>query len=148
VGKDAISLAGPAHEAVGMTVQELDPGPAARERCPGRGHGQVAHLADRPDDAPYEWTVTLAVDPRVEVVADKRERETHLLGPTCITYEVERRMLLARKRVPDFHGWALPTEVEAKRFRTRSLRSGRANRCRDDATALGTELGTPNQRSA
>ena len=73
--------------------------------------------------------MTLRVDPRVKVVRDEREREPALLRPTRVGDEVERRVLLARERIPEL-------DLLRRRHRVRMTHTpGRETFPRDQAGA-------------
>ena len=63
---------------------------------PGADDQLVGGLGDGTEHAPHERAVRMALDPRVEVVGDEREREAGLLGGAGVGHEVARAVLLAR----------------------------------------------------
>jgi hypothetical protein len=57
---------------------------------------QVARaLRDSADDRPYEWTLSLAVDPGMKVIRDEREGEACRLRGSRVTNKIAWRVFFA-----------------------------------------------------
>ena len=120
--------------------RRMDPDGRARDAGADDADVSVA-CAIAAEDGPHERALALAIDPWMEVVRDQREREPRLLGRCRVLDEIERRMLLARERVPelDAHHRPLsrmrPLHEVTPPYDTSSLTR---NVLSQDSTATGT----------
>ena len=83
--------------------------PDQRARDAGRKLDPLGCLRDPAQHAPDERTLTLGLDPGMEVVGDHREGEAQLLRPRGVADEVERFVLLGGEPVAELRHGALGT---------------------------------------